>query len=169
MDESVWTCERCGKKYDLEMGEGWVLLAGETPSPDDGKLGPLEPYEAVCYECADALQAVVEKCDHNCVDCEVPWTWGLSVKDCLLFQLKFGLLELRVPRPQGKVVFMGSLCDANAVLEQFKTYWQSLGLRWEDNGERMDPKSRDEPVGSQQEAMRWPRLGAYPIVHPENP
>jgi hypothetical protein len=132
MDETKWICERCGKEYDLEMGEGWVLLAGEMPSPEDGKLGPVEPYEAVCYECADVLHALVEKCDRNCVDCEVPWTWGLSVKDCLQFQLKFGLLELRVPQPQGKVNFMGCLCDAKMVLAQFKTYWQSLGFRWEE-------------------------------------
>ncbi|OHB65881.1 MAG: hypothetical protein A2Y76_04725 [Planctomycetes bacterium RBG_13_60_9] len=132
MDEPTWKCERCGREFDLEMGEGRVLLAEETPSPDDGKLNPLEPYEAVCYDCADVLHGLVEKCDRNCVGCEVPRTWGLSVRDCLQFQMKFGLLELRVPEPQGEVKFMGSLCDAKAVLEQFKTYWQSVGLRWEE-------------------------------------
>ena len=132
MDESKWVCERCGRQYDLEMGEGWVLLAPEIPSPDDGILSPSEPYEAVCYECADELQAMVEKCDKNCVECEVPRTWGLSVKNCLQFQMEFGLLELRVPRPRGEVNFMGFPCNANAVLEQFKTYWYSLGFRWED-------------------------------------
>jgi hypothetical protein len=132
MDESKWTCERCGRQYDLEMGEGWVLLAGEIPSPEDGKLSPLEPYEAVCYDCADVLHGLIEKCDQSCEDCEVPRIWGLTVKDCLQFQMKFGLLELQVPRPQGKVNFMGCLCDARMVLEQFKTYWQSRGFRWEE-------------------------------------
>lgn len=130
MDESKWICERCGREYDLEMGEGRVLLAEEVPSPEDGRLGALEPCEAVCYDCADVLHALVEKCDRNCVDCAVPRTWGLSIKDCLQFQTKFGLLELRLPQPQGKVNFMGDLCDSQMVLEQFKTYWQSLGLRW---------------------------------------
>lgn len=131
MDESEWICERCGKRYDLELGEGWVLLSPETRSPDDGIVGPLEPYEAVCYDCADVLYGLVEICDRGCEHCAVPRTWGLSVKECLQFQMRFGLLELRVPRPHGKVNFMGFPCDANAVLEQFRTYWQSLGFRWD--------------------------------------
>jgi hypothetical protein len=129
MDESKWICERCGRQYDLELGEGWVLLAGEIPSPEDGRLSPLEPYEAVCYDCADVLHGLVEKCDRNCVGCEVPRAWGLSVRDCLQFQLKFGLLDLPLPQPQGKVNFMGCLYDAKVVLEEFKPYGRSLGLR----------------------------------------
>jgi hypothetical protein len=132
MDDCKWICERCGKEYNLEMGEGWVLLAPEIRSPDDGELSSREPYEAVCYECADVLHSLVEKCDRNCVECEVPRTWGLSAKECLQFQMKFGLLKLRVPRPQGKVVFMGCLCDARVVLEQFGSYWQSAGVEWVD-------------------------------------
>ncbi len=131
MGESKWVCERCGREYDLEMGEGWVLLAEEAPSPDDGKLSPLEPYEAVCYDCADVLHAVVKKCDRRCVSCEVPRTWGLSIKECLQFQMKFGLLKLQVPQAQRKANFMGRLGEAEMVLTQFKTYWQSLGFRWE--------------------------------------
>ena len=132
MSESMWTCERCGRKFDLEMGEGWVSLAEEIPSPGDGKVNAQEPYEVVCHDCADILQALVEKCDRNCIACAVPKTWGLSVRDCLQFQMRFGLLQLQMPRPQGKVNFLGCLCDAKAVLEQFKPYWESVGLRWEE-------------------------------------
>lgn len=132
MDESKWICERCGQQYDLEMGEGWVLLAPEMPSPNDGEIGSRAPYEAVCCDCADQLQGLAQKCDRNCVDCEVPRTWGLSVKECLQFQMKFGLLELRVPQSHGKVNFMGGLCDARAVVNEFKTYWRSLGFRWDE-------------------------------------
>ncbi len=132
MDESKWICERCGKEYDLEMGDGWVLLSPEIRSPDDGIVGSLQPYEAVCHECADVLHGLVEKCDYGCEDCAVPRTWGLTVKECLQFQMKFGLLKLRVPRPKGKVLFMGCLCDAGVVLEQFGSYWESAGVEWVD-------------------------------------
>jgi len=27
MDESKWVCERCGREYDLEIGDGWITLA----------------------------------------------------------------------------------------------------------------------------------------------
>ena len=93
MNESVWTCERCGKKYDLEMGEGWVLLAEEIPSSEDDRVRSREPYEAVCYECADELQAIVEKCTHNCASCEAARIWGLSFRECLRFRFKFDLLD----------------------------------------------------------------------------
>lgn len=132
MDESKWTCERCGKEHDLEMGEGWVLLSPEIRSPDDGIVGPFEPYEAVCYDCADVLYSLVETCDRGCEECAVPRTWGLSVKECLQFQMRFGLLKLHVPRPKGKVAFMGCLCDAKVVLEPFGSYWESEGVEWVD-------------------------------------
>jgi hypothetical protein len=132
MDESKWTCDRCGEEYDLEKGEGWVLLVEETPSPDDDKLSSIEPYDAVCYDCADVLHRLTEECNRNCVACEVPRTWGLTVRDCLEFQMKFGLLELEVPQVQGEANFMGCLCDARDVLRQFRTYWRSLGFRWEE-------------------------------------
>jgi hypothetical protein len=130
MDESKWTCERCGQKYDLEMGEGWVLLSPEIRSPDEGIVNPVEPYEAVCHDCADVLYNLVENCDRGCEECAVPRTWRLSVKECLQFQMKFGLLKLRVPRPKGKVALMGCLCDAKVVLEQFGSYWESEGVEW---------------------------------------
>ena len=93
MNETKWVCERCGKEFDLEYGEGWVTLVEEELSPQDGKLTPLVPYERVCYECADELYAIVEKCNKDCLNCEVTTIWGLSIKDCLKFQLKFGLIE----------------------------------------------------------------------------
>lgn len=127
MDESTWICERCGEEYDLEMGEGRVLLAEEMLSPEDDRLSSLEPYGAVCYDCADVLYGLVEKCDRNCLDCEVPKTWGLSVRDCLQFQLKFDLLDL--PLPQGKVNFMGCLYDAKEVLEVFNPFWRQHKVR----------------------------------------
>ena len=93
MEESKWVCERCGKEYDLEEGEGWVILVEEEPSPQDGKLTPLVPYERVCYNCADELYAIMEKCNKDCLNCEVTTIWGLSIRDCLKFQLKFDLMD----------------------------------------------------------------------------
>jgi len=71
MEESKWVCERCGKEYDLEKGEGWVILVEEEPLPQDGKLTPLVPYESVCYKCADELYAIMEKCNKDCLNCAV--------------------------------------------------------------------------------------------------
>jgi len=93
MNETKWVCERCGNEYDLEKGEGWVTLVEEEPSPQDGKLTSLIPYEEVCYDCADELYAIVEKCNKDCLNCEVTTIWGLSIKDCLKFQLKFELID----------------------------------------------------------------------------
>jgi NAD(P)H-flavin reductase len=45
----------------------------------------LEPYESVCYKCADELYAIMEKCNKDCLNCEVTTIWGLSIKDCLEF------------------------------------------------------------------------------------
>jgi hypothetical protein len=126
MNESVWVCERCGKEYNLEMGEAWVVLTEEIPLPEHGKLSPIEPYEAVCYECADDLLAIVEQCDKDCMHCDATQTWGLSINDCVRFQLKFDLLE--PARPQGKVNFMGCLYDAEVVLAQFKSLWPQREL-----------------------------------------
>ncbi|MCX5643670.1 MAG: hypothetical protein NTZ17_03145 [Phycisphaerae bacterium] len=119
MNESKWTCERCGKQYDLEMGEGWVLLAEEIPSPEHGKLSSVEPYEAVCCECADELVAIMEKCNQDCADCEATQTWGLSIRECLRFQFKFDLLK--APPLEGKVSVFGCLYDAKEVLRVFQT------------------------------------------------
>lgn len=105
--ETKWTCEKCMKEFDLEMGEGWVSLAEEIPSPEDGKLNSLKPYEVVCYACADELYAAVEKCDQDCLSCEATETWGLSIRDCLRFREKFDLLTL--PQPRGKVPFEDDL------------------------------------------------------------
>ena len=94
MNDSKWLCERCGREFDLEIGEGWVTLVEEEPSPQDSKLTPLEPYEIVCYECADELYAIVERCNKDCPKCGVTTMWGLSIKDCLKFQLKFDLIDI---------------------------------------------------------------------------
>lgn len=100
MNESKWVCERCGREFDLEYGEGWVNIAPEKPTPQDGKLTPLEPYEKVCYECADELLAVVEKCNMDCLNCEVTSIWGLSIKDCFEFQLMFDVIDYaQIPSP----------------------------------------------------------------------
>jgi hypothetical protein len=108
------------REFDLESGEGWVSLAEEIPSPEDGKLNSLKPYEVVCYECADELYAIVEKCDKDCWNCEATMTWGLSIRDCLQFQLKFDLLTL--PKPKGKVPFMGSLYDVEELGRVFRRF-----------------------------------------------
>jgi hypothetical protein len=118
MNESVWVCERCGKEYDLEMGEGWVVLTEEIPSPEHGKLSPIESFEAVCYECADELLAVVEKCNKDCLHCEATQVWGLSINDCVRFQFKFDLLQ--PAPPQGKVPVFGCWYEAEDVLRVFK-------------------------------------------------
>jgi hypothetical protein len=118
METTKWNCERCKKEFDLEVGEGWVSLAEEIPSPEDGKLNSLEPYEVVCYACADELYTIVEKCDQNCLSCEATTAWGLSIRDCLQFQLKFDLLTL--PKPKGKVPFMGSLYEAGELKRMFR-------------------------------------------------
>jgi len=92
MDESKWICERCGREYDLEKGEGWVTLVEDQNSV--GKLTSKEPYDCVCYECADELLAIVKKCDKQCYNCEATMVWGLSIMDCLNFQLKLDLIKL---------------------------------------------------------------------------
>lgn len=120
MEITKWTCDRCLKESDLEMGEGWVSLAEEIPSPEDGKLNSFEPYEMVCYECADELYATVEKCNKDCINCEATKAWGLSIRECLQFQLKFDLLTL--PEPKGKVPFMGGLYETEELKRLFKRY-----------------------------------------------
>lgn len=112
MIESKWICERCERKFDLENGDSWVTLVEEELSPQDGKLTPLEPYERICYKCADKLYAIVEKCNKDCLTCEVIIIWGLSIKDCLNFQLKFNLIDFsHCPSP-----YKNSLEDTEEIL-----------------------------------------------------
>ena len=118
MNESTWVCERCRTQFDLEEGQGWVTLTEEESSYRKGKLTPLVPYEMVCYECADELLAIAEKCDKLCQYCEVTTTWGLSIMDCLKFQLKFDLIAL----PQGQSPSKGSLEQAREVLSIFDRF-----------------------------------------------
>jgi hypothetical protein len=113
MNENKWFCERCGNEFDLEAGEGSVTLVDEVQLLADGKLFPVVPFERVCYNCADDLLAIVEKCDKRCHTCEATIVWGLSIKDCLKFQLKFDLIEL----PQKPQPPKGSIEEARQVLE----------------------------------------------------
>lgn len=115
MNESEWFCERCGKAFDLERGEGWATLTGDEESYYRGKLTPLVPFEKVCYTCADRLLALVEKCEKNCLHCEATTGWGLSISDCLKFQLKFELIEL----PQIQRPLKGSIEEAKEILRIF--------------------------------------------------
>jgi hypothetical protein len=118
MDENKWFCERCGSEFDLEAGEGGVTLVDEEQSLADGKLTPLVPFERVCYNCADDLYAIVERCDKMCHTCEATIVWGLSIKDCLKFQLKFDLIELQAkPQPP-----RGSIEEARQILEIFRRF-----------------------------------------------
>jgi len=118
MKESRWVCERCEREFDLEENEGWINLTEDKDSYHNGKLTPLVPYERVCYDCADELLAVVEKCDKNCLDCEAAIIWGLSISDCLKFQLKFEVLELPpVQRP-----LQGSIEEAREILRIFADF-----------------------------------------------
>lgn len=118
MNEARWICERCGMEFDLENEESWVTLVEEEPSSKDGKLTPLMPYEKVCYECADELYTIVEKCNKDCLNCEATTIWGLSIKDCLKFQLKFDLLCL----PQKQAPMKGSLEEAKEILRIFDKF-----------------------------------------------
>lgn len=118
MNDQRWICERCMRQYDLENGEGWVTLVNKEPSPPDGKLTPLHPHEKVCYECADELYAIVEKCDKDCMCCEATTIWGLSIRDCLKFQLKFDIIDL----PQRQSPVKGSLEEAEEVLNIFNRF-----------------------------------------------
>ncbi len=115
MNESKWICEKCEREFDLEKGEGWVTLAGDQDSYHRGKLTPLVPYEKVCYDCTDELLAIVEKCDKQCQNCEVATIWGLSIMDCLKYQLKYDLIDL----PQGQVPMKSSLEEAKEILRIF--------------------------------------------------
>ena len=116
MDENKWICERCGNEFDLEAGEGWVTLVEEQQS--SGKLSATVPFDKVCYDCADELYAVVERCDKSCHNCEATMVWGLSITDCLKFQLKFDLIEL----PQKPQPAKGSIEEARQVLEIFSRF-----------------------------------------------
>jgi hypothetical protein len=118
MSELRWVCENCRRDFDLERGEGWVTLTGDEDSYRKGKLTSLVPYEKVCYECADELLATVEKCDKNCLNCEATVIWGLSINECLKFQIKFGLIEL----PQRKRPPMGTIEEAREILRIFNRF-----------------------------------------------
>lgn len=118
MDENKWFCERCGNEFDLEAGEGWVRLVEEEQSLADGKLFPVVPFERICYNCADDLLAIVEKCDKRCDNCEATFLWGLSIKDCLKFQLKFDVIE----PPQKPPPPRGSIEEARQFFEIFKWF-----------------------------------------------
>ncbi|MFQ5825677.1 MAG: hypothetical protein ACE5JB_16690 [bacterium] len=84
----------------------------------EAKFSPLVPNEKVCYDCADELFAIVEKCDKQCQYCEATTIWGLSIMDCLKFQLKFDLLDLPKVQPPKR----GSLEEAKEVLRIFDRF-----------------------------------------------
>jgi len=102
MIEPKWKCERCSREYDLEEGEGWVTLVEEDYINEESKLTPLVPFDAVCYECADELLAITAKCNKFCLTCDAVTLWGLSIKDCLKFQVKFDQITLPSPTPPSK-------------------------------------------------------------------
>lgn len=118
MYESKWICERCIREFDLEEGEGWIKLTEDGDSYYEGKLTLLVPYEKVCYDCADELFSIVEKCDKQCQYCEVTTVWGLSIMDCLKFQLKFDLIDL----PEEQLPMKGSLEEAKEILRIFDRF-----------------------------------------------
>lgn len=115
MDQSKWICERCRKGYDAGKGEGWITLLDDETSYYSGKLTSLIPYDKVCYCCADELLAIVENCDKQCDLCEAVIIWGLSIADCLRFQLKFEIIDL-----QEKEFPEGSLEEAEKILRTFR-------------------------------------------------
>lgn len=95
MEENKWVCERCGKEYDLEEGEGWITRVEDEETHGMGRNpSSPEPYEAVCYNCADELLGIMEECDKDCLHCDVTSEWGLSIMECLRFLTKFELIDL---------------------------------------------------------------------------
>jgi len=116
--ELKWVCERCRKVFDLGKGQGWVTLTEDEDSYYKGKLTSLVLYEKVCYECADELLAVVEKYDKNYLNCDAAVLWGLSISDCLKFQLKFEVIEL----PQIKQPLKGTTEEAREILRIFNRF-----------------------------------------------
>jgi len=64
------------------------------------------------------LLAIVEKCDKQCYNCEATMVWGLSIMDCLKFQLKFELIELPQQHPPKK----DSLEEAQEILSIFHRF-----------------------------------------------
>jgi hypothetical protein len=120
MNERWWICERCGRVFDLEQGEGWIELVEDERSSQMGKLNSLMPYEEVCYSCADELSAIMEECNKECWNCEVTTIWGLSIMECLKLQLKFDLIEL----PQKEEPERGSLEEAREILRIFSPIYK---------------------------------------------
>lgn len=118
MIESKWVCERCGREYNLENMEGWITLTEDKDSYWKGKLTPLVPHEQVCYECADELLSLVETCNKDCENCEVTIIWGLSIMDCLKFQLKFDLLTLQ----QSELPPKDSIEETKEILKVFNRF-----------------------------------------------
>lgn len=118
MGENKWVCERCGKEYNLKKGEGWLRLVDEEYYSTRGRLTSIKPYEKVCYKCADELLAVVEGCDKDCWNCKATTIWGLSIMDCLRFQLKFGLIGL----PKKQQPLKGSIEEAKEMLQIFERF-----------------------------------------------
>ncbi|GFO95904.1 hypothetical protein ig2599ANME_0086 [groundwater metagenome] len=119
MKKSIWLCERCQKKFDSDEGEGGVILTEDENSYVMGKLNPIVPYHRVCYGCADELLAVVAKCNKNCFNCEATMKCGLSICDCLKFQLRFEVIKLPPPeRP-----FRSSMEEANEIMKIFSRFY----------------------------------------------
>jgi hypothetical protein len=112
MDENKWACERCGATFDLDEGEGWVALTDEEGFARQGKLTPLVCYDKVCYSCADELLGLVQACNRDCLNCDATLVWGLSIMDCLRFQVKFGVISL----PPGRQPEPGSIEECKALL-----------------------------------------------------
>ncbi len=115
MNDSIWFCERCGNTFNSEEGEGGVTLTDDINSHYMGKLAPNVPPHRVCYECADDLFDVVKECAKNCLKCEASTKWGLSIGDCLKFQLKFEVIDL----PNTERPLKGSIEEAKEILQIF--------------------------------------------------
>jgi hypothetical protein len=101
--------------FDVEKGEGGITLSEDMDSYYKGRLTPSMPYERVCYECADELLSIVEKCNKQCQSCEATLVWGLSIMDCLKFQLRFEVIDLPQQPPPEK----GSIEEAKEILRIF--------------------------------------------------
>ncbi|MHC1635525.1 MAG: hypothetical protein ACXQTS_02730 [Candidatus Methanospirareceae archaeon] len=118
MEETLWICERCGEIYDLEEEE-WVELV------EDEKMHQIcrvpaspEPYRRVCYDCVDELLEVIERCNKDCLHCEVTLEWGLSVMECLKLQKEFEFEDLFDDFPEEEYLVFYDKAD-KAVISGF--------------------------------------------------
>lgn len=101
-DEPEWdVCQRCSRTVDRrEVGLVRIVWEVRGDPSEEGVLNPTTPHEVVCYECADELLEILGKCGpdggRDCLECPVVTEWSLSLKECILNKMKWGV----IPKPE---------------------------------------------------------------------